>query len=81
VTLNVGQLRDRAWVRDGEVTVAPVMRVNLTFDHRVIDGASAADVLGDVKSTLEGFHADDSAPGASVGHSRAGTDRLPQVLE
>ncbi|MFG2648277.1 2-oxo acid dehydrogenase subunit E2 [Streptomyces sp. NPDC048436] len=81
VTLNVGQMRDRAWVRGGEVTVAPVMRVNLTFDHRVIDGASAADVLGDIKTALEGFHADESAPGAPVGPSRAGADRLPQVLE
>jgi len=81
VTLNVGQMRDRAWVRDGEVTVAPVMRVNLTFDHRVIDGAPAADVLGDIKSTLEGFHAEGSAPGAAAGPSRAGADRLSRLLE
>ncbi|MFE6159099.1 2-oxo acid dehydrogenase subunit E2 [Streptomyces sp. NPDC056486] len=81
VTLNVGQMRDRAWVRDGELAVAPVMRVNLTFDHRVVDGAPAADVLGDIKTTLEGFHADRTAPGAADDHSRAAADRLPQTLE
>jgi hypothetical protein len=29
------------------------MRLGLTFDHRVLDGAAAADVLADLKSALE----------------------------
>ncbi|MFF3062170.1 2-oxo acid dehydrogenase subunit E2 [Streptomyces sp. NPDC057909] len=57
VTLNVGRMQDRPWVHEGEVTVAPVMRVNLTFDHRVIDGAIAADIIGDIKDALENIHA------------------------
>ncbi|GLF95608.1 2-oxo acid dehydrogenase subunit E2 [Streptomyces yaizuensis] len=61
VTLCAGRVVDRAVVRDGRVTVAPVMRLGLTFDHRIIDGAAAADVLGDLKTTLEEF--DDGAKG------------------
>jgi pyruvate/2-oxoglutarate dehydrogenase complex dihydrolipoamide acyltransferase (E2) component len=55
VTLGAGQVADRAVVRDGALTIAPVMRLSLTFDHRVIDGAEAADVLADIRSALERF--------------------------
>jgi pyruvate/2-oxoglutarate dehydrogenase complex dihydrolipoamide acyltransferase (E2) component len=53
VTLGLGRMTDRPMVRDGAVTVASVMRLSLTFDHRVIDGAEAADVLADIKDALE----------------------------
>ncbi|TMR41767.1 2-oxo acid dehydrogenase subunit E2 [Actinomadura geliboluensis] len=53
VTLGVGRVADRPVVRDGAVAVAPVMRLSLTFDHRVIDGAEAADVLAEIKDGLE----------------------------
>ena len=55
ITLGLGQVRDRPVVRDGVVTVAPVMRLSLAFDHRVIDGAEAADVLAEIKDGLERF--------------------------
>lgn len=55
VTFGVGRIADRPVVRDGVIVVAPVMRLNLAFDHRVIDGAEAADVLADVKLALERF--------------------------
>ncbi|MFP3119679.1 MULTISPECIES: 2-oxo acid dehydrogenase subunit E2 [Streptomyces] len=55
VTLGVGQVADRPVVRAGSVTVAPVLRLNLSFDHRVIDGAEAADVLAEIKAGLENF--------------------------
>ncbi|MGP4043537.1 2-oxo acid dehydrogenase subunit E2 [Streptomyces sp. 2A115] len=57
VTLGVGRIADRPVARDGEVAVAPVMRVSLTFDHRVIDGAEAADVLTEIKDALEAYPA------------------------
>ncbi|MEV5873036.1 2-oxo acid dehydrogenase subunit E2 [Streptomyces sp. NPDC052101] len=76
VTLNMGRMRERPWVKGGRLTVAPVMRLNLTFDHRVIDGALAADLLADIKASLEGFH-----DGTSADHPAAGTDRIPPVLE
>jgi pyruvate/2-oxoglutarate dehydrogenase complex dihydrolipoamide acyltransferase (E2) component len=55
ITLGLGRVADRPVVRDGRVAIAPIMRLSLTFDHRVIDGAEAADVLGDVKDALEHF--------------------------
>ncbi|MEV5609131.1 2-oxo acid dehydrogenase subunit E2 [Streptomyces sp. NPDC052225] len=55
VTLCAGRVLDRAVVRDGHVVAAPVMRLGLTFDHRVIDGAAAADLLGDLRQTMEDF--------------------------
>jgi pyruvate/2-oxoglutarate dehydrogenase complex dihydrolipoamide acyltransferase (E2) component len=57
VTLGLGRIADRAVVRDGAVVVAPVMRLSLAFDHRVIDGAEAADLLADIKDGLECFAA------------------------
>jgi pyruvate/2-oxoglutarate dehydrogenase complex dihydrolipoamide acyltransferase (E2) component len=53
ITLGVGRVIDRPVVRDGQVVVAPVMRLSLTFDHRVIDGAEAADVLAAIRDRLE----------------------------
>jgi pyruvate dehydrogenase E2 component (dihydrolipoamide acetyltransferase) len=41
--LSVGRVADRPVVRDGEVTVRPIGYVALTFDHRVVDGARAAE--------------------------------------
>ncbi|AZK92684.1 MULTISPECIES: 2-oxo acid dehydrogenase subunit E2 [Streptomyces] len=60
VTLGVGRILDRPVVRSGAVTVAPVLRLNLTFDHRVIDGAEATDLLAAVKEGLEGFAGDEA---------------------
>lgn len=62
VTVGVGRTLDRPVARDGEVVVAPVMRLNLTFDHRVIDGAEAADLLADLKEELEQFPAPTVVP-------------------
>ncbi|MYW58241.1 MULTISPECIES: 2-oxo acid dehydrogenase subunit E2 [unclassified Streptomyces] len=59
LTFGVGRILERPVVRDGEVTRAPVMRLNLTFDHRVVDGAEAADVLTEVKEALEGYSAEE----------------------
>jgi pyruvate/2-oxoglutarate dehydrogenase complex dihydrolipoamide acyltransferase (E2) component len=55
VTLGLGQVTDRPVVRDGQLAIAPVMRLNLTFDHRVIDGAEAADVLAEIRAGLESY--------------------------
>jgi pyruvate/2-oxoglutarate dehydrogenase complex dihydrolipoamide acyltransferase (E2) component len=57
VTLGAGQIADRPVVRDGTVVVAPTMRLSLTFDHRVIDGAEAADVLAEIRDALQSFQA------------------------
>lgn len=59
VTIGVGRILERPVVRAGEIVAAPVMRLNLAFDHRVLDGAEAAELLGDIKHRLE-------APGLCV---------------
>ena len=41
--LSVGRIAERPVVRDGEITVRPIGYVALTFDHRVVDGARAAE--------------------------------------
>jgi len=41
--LSVGRIAERPVVRDGEVTVRPIGYIALTFDHRVVDGARAAE--------------------------------------
>lgn len=55
VTLGLGQVTERPVVRDGAIVIAPVMRLSLAFDHRVIDGAEAADVLAEIRQGLEQF--------------------------
>lgn len=55
ITLGVGRATDRPVARAGKVEIAPMMRLNLAFDHRVIDGAEAADVLAEMKEGLESF--------------------------
>jgi pyruvate/2-oxoglutarate dehydrogenase complex dihydrolipoamide acyltransferase (E2) component len=41
--LSVGRVAERPVVRDGEVVVRMVGTISITFDHRVIDGARAAE--------------------------------------
>jgi pyruvate dehydrogenase E2 component (dihydrolipoyllysine-residue acetyltransferase) len=40
---SVGRVAPRPVVRDGEIVVRPIGHVSLTFDHRVVDGARAAE--------------------------------------
>jgi pyruvate/2-oxoglutarate dehydrogenase complex dihydrolipoamide acyltransferase (E2) component len=53
ITLGIGQIADRPVVREGELAIAPVLRLSLSFDHRVIDGAEAADILTELRTMLE----------------------------
>ncbi len=52
--LGIGRIAPRAVVRDGEIVVRRVGTVAVTFDHRVIDGARAAEfglaVIGRLES-------------------------------
>ncbi len=49
----VGTIEDRPVVVDGQVVVQPRMRITMSCDHRVIDGAQGARFLGTLKSFLE----------------------------
>jgi pyruvate dehydrogenase E2 component (dihydrolipoyllysine-residue acetyltransferase) len=41
--LSIGRIAERPVVREGQLTVAPTGYISLTFDHRVVDGARAAE--------------------------------------
>ncbi|HEX8175306.1 MAG TPA: pyruvate dehydrogenase complex dihydrolipoamide acetyltransferase [Pyrinomonadaceae bacterium] len=51
--LAVGEMKPEAVVRDGQVTVRQIMRVTMSCDHRVIDGATGAQFLQTFKRILE----------------------------
>src|SRR3989440_12521175 len=51
--LAVGAMAPKAVARDGQVTVRQTMRVTLSCDHRVIDGATGAKFLQTFKQILE----------------------------
>ncbi|MFA9557294.1 dihydrolipoamide acetyltransferase family protein [Evansella sp. AB-rgal1] len=50
--LGLGRIAEKAVVRDGEVVVAPVLALSLSFDHRIIDGATAQHALNHIKRLL-----------------------------
>ena len=49
----VGTVRKQPVVRDDQITVAQVMKATLSTDHRVADGAQAAEFIVEVKRLLE----------------------------
>ena len=49
----VGTVRQQPVVRDGEIKIAQMMQATLSTDHRVADGAQAAQFLVEVKRILE----------------------------
>ncbi|ABB32970.1 catalytic domain of component of various dehydrogenase complexes [Geobacter metallireducens RCH3] len=51
--LAVGNVADRPVVRDGRVVAAKTMRVTLSCDHRIVDGAYAARFLGEFRRIVE----------------------------
>lgn len=51
--LAVGAIRDVPVVKDGEVVPGKRMKVTLSSDHRVVDGAKAADFLNTLRELLE----------------------------
>ncbi|MEY3398334.1 MAG: hypothetical protein RL220_928 [Bacteroidota bacterium] len=51
--LAVGAIREVPVVKNGQVVPGNVMKVTLSCDHRVVDGASGAAFLADVRAYLE----------------------------
>jgi pyruvate dehydrogenase E2 component (dihydrolipoamide acetyltransferase) len=51
--LAVGSVRDVPVVKDGQVVAGKTMKVTISADHRVTDGAEAARFLQEVKRNLE----------------------------
>jgi pyruvate dehydrogenase E2 component (dihydrolipoamide acetyltransferase) len=51
--LGLGAIKDRPWVHEGEVVPRKVMTLSLSIDHRVIDGAEAAQFTNTLKEYLQ----------------------------
>lgn len=51
--LAVGAIIDTPVARDGAVVIRPVMKLTLTYDHRIIDGAKAAAFVATLKEVVE----------------------------
>ncbi|MHC5252055.1 dihydrolipoyllysine-residue acetyltransferase [Listeria kieliensis] len=50
--LGVGRIAEKAIVQDGEIVAAPVLALSLSFDHRVVDGATAQKAMNNIKRLL-----------------------------
>lgn len=50
--LGTGRITEKAIVRNGEIVAAPVMALSLSFDHRLIDGATAQNFMNFIKTLL-----------------------------
>ena len=51
--LAVGRMTDRVVAIDGGIHIRPIMKLTISSDHRVIDGALAAQFMGRVKEIIE----------------------------
>lgn len=51
--LGVNAIKDQVVVEDGNIVVKPIMNLSLTADHRVVDGAVAAEFMARLKKKLE----------------------------
>jgi len=50
--LGAGRISEKPVVKNGEIVAAPVMALSLSFDHRLIDGATAQSFLNYIKQLL-----------------------------
>lgn len=50
--LGIGRIAEKPVVQDGEIIAAPVLALSLSFDHRMIDGATAQHALNHIKRLL-----------------------------
>ena len=51
--LAVGSVKEQPVARDGQLAIGQMMKATLSTDHRVADGAEAAQFLMEIKRTLE----------------------------
>lgn len=50
--LGCGRIEDKVVVVEGRIEIRPIMPLALSYDHRLIDGAAAAQFLGRIKALL-----------------------------
>ena len=54
--LGMHTIKDRPIAENGQVVIAPMMYIALSYDHRIIDGKDAVLFLVDIKNQLENPH-------------------------
>jgi pyruvate dehydrogenase E2 component (dihydrolipoamide acetyltransferase) len=62
VTIALGVIEPRALVIDGSVQARPACTLSLTFDHRVLDGATVGRAFGALVELLESRERLDALP-------------------
>lgn len=50
--VGMGRITERPWVVDGTLAVRPVMTLMMTFDHRMVDGATGSRALMSIATEL-----------------------------
>lgn len=50
--LGIGRISEKPVIKNGEIVAAPVLALSLSFDHRMIDGATAQNALNHIKRLL-----------------------------
>jgi pyruvate dehydrogenase E2 component (dihydrolipoamide acetyltransferase) len=51
--LGVGRIEDRAVVVDGQLAAGRTLSCTLAADHRIVDGATGAELLGEIRRLIE----------------------------
>lgn len=51
--LGVGRISEKPVVKNGEITIAPILHLSLSFDHRLVDGEPAQRFVNYIKQLLE----------------------------
>ena len=54
--LGMHAIKERPIAENGQVVIAPMMYIELSYDHRIIDGKDAVQFLVDIKNQLENPH-------------------------
>lgn len=55
--LGIGAITDEVVVRNGQIVIRPMMMLSMTFDHRLIDGATAGAFRNALRAQLENPYA------------------------
>lgn len=50
--LGTGRISEKPVVRDGQIVIGQLMALSLSFDHRIIDGATAQQAMNHIKQLL-----------------------------
>ncbi len=49
----IGTIEEKPVVRTGHITIAPMIYMTIAFNHRILDGSTASEILAEVKRTIE----------------------------